>query len=168
MPVYVAESEERAREEPRESIMHLLRYIGDRLAASASTSGARAIENRAERGQKMQTIDYEEVLRERMIVGTPAGVIDRLQQLREQLGLNGILAELNPGSLIPHERVLEALRLLPGGHAAVQVMRSWRGSAICCEMAVAHAGEIVVRWLEYTRYAPNMTAVGFVQPGMLE
>jgi alkanesulfonate monooxygenase SsuD/methylene tetrahydromethanopterin reductase-like flavin-dependent oxidoreductase (luciferase family) len=112
VPVYVAESDERAREEPRESIMHLLRYIGDRLAASASASGARAIENRAERGQKMQTIDYEEVLRERMIVGTPAGVIDRLQQLREQLGLNGILAELNPGSLIPHERVLEALRLL--------------------------------------------------------
>jgi len=112
VPVYVAESDEKAREEPRESIMHLLRYIGDRLAASASASGARAIENRAERGQKMQTIDYEEVLRERMIVGTPAGVIDRLQQLRSELGLNGILAELNPGSLIPHERVLEALRLL--------------------------------------------------------
>ena len=112
VPVYVAATEERAREEPRESIMHLLRYIGDRLAASAMASGARAIENRAARGQKMQTIDYEEVLRERMIVGTPASVIDRLEQLREELGLNGILAELNPGSLIPHERVLEALRLV--------------------------------------------------------
>src|SRR5262249_27268776 len=67
VPVYVAATEEQAREEPRESIMHLLRYIGDRLAASASASGARAIENRAARGQKMQTIDYEEVLRERMI-----------------------------------------------------------------------------------------------------
>ena len=97
---------------PRESIMHLLRYIGDRLAASATASGARAIENRAERAAKMQSIDYEEVLRERMIVGTPARVIDRLEQLRGELGLNGILAELNPGSLIPHARVLEALRLL--------------------------------------------------------
>jgi hypothetical protein len=47
-----------------------------------------------------------------MIVGTPARVIDRLEQLRGELGLNGILAELNPGSLIPHARVLEALRLL--------------------------------------------------------
>jgi len=112
VPVYVAGTDEKAREEPRESIMHLLRYIGDRLAASASASGARAIENRAERGQKMQNIDYEEVLRERMIVGTPARVVERLQQLREELGLDGILAELNPGSLIPHERVLEALRLL--------------------------------------------------------
>ena len=52
----------------------------------------------------MQSIDYEEVLRERMIVGTPARVIDRLEQLRGELGLNGILGELNTGSLIPHTR----------------------------------------------------------------
>ena len=35
-----------------------------------------------------------------------------LQQVREVLGLDGILAELNPGSLIPHEQVMTALRLL--------------------------------------------------------
>jgi alkanesulfonate monooxygenase SsuD/methylene tetrahydromethanopterin reductase-like flavin-dependent oxidoreductase (luciferase family) len=112
VPVYVAETEEAAREEPRESIMHLLRYIGDRLAASATASGARAIENRAERGQKMQSIDYDEVLRERMIVGTPQRVVGRLKELQDVLGLDGILAELNPGSLIPHQRVMTALRLL--------------------------------------------------------
>jgi alkanesulfonate monooxygenase SsuD/methylene tetrahydromethanopterin reductase-like flavin-dependent oxidoreductase (luciferase family) len=112
VPVYVARTEEAAREEPRESIMHLLRYIGDRLQASAKSSGARAIENRAARGEKMQTIDYEEVLRERMIVGTPAQVVDRLTELKEQLGLDGILAELNPGSRIPHQRVMTALQLL--------------------------------------------------------
>ena len=106
------EADERAREEPRESIMHLLRYIGDRLTASANAEGARAIENRAERGARMHNIDYEEVLRERMIVGTPGRVVERLQELRETIGLDGILAELNPGSLIPHARVLEALRLL--------------------------------------------------------
>ena len=92
--------------------MHLLRYIGDRLAQSAGAQGTRAIENRAERGARMLSIDYDEVLRERMIVGTPQSVVARLQELREVIGLNGILAELNPGSLIPHERVLEALRLL--------------------------------------------------------
>lgn len=112
VPVYVAETEEAAREEPRESIMHLLRTIGDRLAQSAGAQGTRAIENRAERGAKMLSIDYDEVLRERMIVGTPASVVDRLQEIKETLGLDGILAELNPGSLIPHERVMTALRLL--------------------------------------------------------
>ena len=112
VPVYVAASDERAREEPRESIMHLLRTIGGRLAESATASGARALENRAERGARMQAIDYEEVLRERMIVGTPDRVVGRLRELHDELGLDGILAELNPGSLIPHDRVMEALRLL--------------------------------------------------------
>ena len=60
----------------------------------------------------MQNIDYEEVLRERMIVGTPGRVVERLQELQEVLGLDGILAELNPGSLIPHPKVMTALRLL--------------------------------------------------------
>jgi len=41
-------------------------------------------------------------------------VIARLQQLKDELGLVGILAELNPGSLIPHEREMTALRLLCG------------------------------------------------------
>jgi hypothetical protein len=32
--------------------------------------------------------------------------------LRREIGLDGILAELNPGSLIPHAQVMNALRLL--------------------------------------------------------
>ena len=43
---------------------------------------------------------------------TPAQVIDRLSELQDTLGLDGILAELNPGSRIPHEKVMTALRLL--------------------------------------------------------
>ena len=112
VPVYVAATDEKAREEPKESILHLLHTIGSRLEASAAGSGAREIENRAARGAKMQSIAYEDVLRERMIVGTPGRVVDRLKQLEEELGLDGILAELNPGSLVPHGRVMEALRLL--------------------------------------------------------
>ncbi len=112
VPVYVAATDEKAREEPRESILHLLHTIGSRLEASAAGAGARAVENRAARGAKMQSIAYEDVLRERMIVGTPGRVVDRLKQLEEELGLDGILAELNPGSLVPHAQVMEALRLL--------------------------------------------------------
>lgn len=112
VPVYVADTDEAAREEPRESILHLLHTIGANLAASAKLASARAIEDRAGRGARMLSIDYEEVLRERMIVGTPARVTDRLKEVQEVLGLDGILAELNPGSLVPHARVMEALRLL--------------------------------------------------------
>ena len=39
-------------------------------------------------------------------------MVDRLKEIQEELGLDGILAELNPGSLIPHAQVMTALRLL--------------------------------------------------------
>jgi alkanesulfonate monooxygenase SsuD/methylene tetrahydromethanopterin reductase-like flavin-dependent oxidoreductase (luciferase family) len=112
VPVYVAETAERARDEPEESIMRLLRYTGALIGESANRSGTRAIEQRAERAQHLQTVTYEEALRDKVIVGTPEAVADRLLALREELGLDGILAELNSGSLIPHERVMNALRLL--------------------------------------------------------
>jgi alkanesulfonate monooxygenase SsuD/methylene tetrahydromethanopterin reductase-like flavin-dependent oxidoreductase (luciferase family) len=112
VPVYVAKTDAQARDEPKESIMHLLRYIGDRFEDSAGRAGARVIEQRAERGQQLQASTYDEALRDRVVVGTPQRVIDQLEVLREKLGLDGILAELNSGGLIHHDRVMESLRLL--------------------------------------------------------
>jgi len=112
LPLYIAETREQARSEPEESVMHFYRWLGLQLEASASQAGARTIEGRAERGQRLQTITYDEALRDKVVVGTPDMVIDRLHGLREELGLDGILAEMNCGSLIPHERVMRSLKLL--------------------------------------------------------
>jgi alkanesulfonate monooxygenase SsuD/methylene tetrahydromethanopterin reductase-like flavin-dependent oxidoreductase (luciferase family) len=112
VPVYVADSYEQAIREPEHSIMHFYRYLGERLEDSAARPGARAIEQRAERGQRLRTITYEEARRDKIVVGTPEMVVDRLKQLQAELGLDGVLAELNCGSLIPHERVMHSLRLL--------------------------------------------------------
>jgi alkanesulfonate monooxygenase SsuD/methylene tetrahydromethanopterin reductase-like flavin-dependent oxidoreductase (luciferase family) len=109
VPVYIAETERQARDEPEASIMSFFRYLSGRLTDAAALPGADA---NAERGQRLQTVSYDEALRDKMIVGTPAAVIDRLTGFRETLGLDGILAELNPGGLIPQERVMNALRLL--------------------------------------------------------
>ena len=112
VPVYVAETEKKALEEPEESVMHFYKYLGARIEASAVMEGARAIENRAERGQRLQNIDYDEVIKSKIIVGTPAMVTDRLGQLREELGLSGILAELNCGMRIPAHQVLNSLQMM--------------------------------------------------------
>jgi len=45
-------------------------------------------------------------------LGTPQQVVDRLSELREKLGLSGILAEMNCGNRIPHQQVLTSLQLL--------------------------------------------------------
>ena len=112
VPVYIAATEKQAREEPRESVMHFYQYLGQRIEASAVMEGARAIENRAERGSRLQTIDYEEAMRTKIVVGTPAQVVDRLGVLKEELGLSGILAELNCGMRIPHHQVVNSLNLM--------------------------------------------------------
>jgi alkanesulfonate monooxygenase SsuD/methylene tetrahydromethanopterin reductase-like flavin-dependent oxidoreductase (luciferase family) len=112
VPVYIAETEHLARKEPHESVMFFYKYLGERIEASALQEGARAIENRAERGQRLQTIDYEDVLKSKIVVGTPAMVADRLAGLTETLGLSGILAEMNCGMRIPHDRVVRSLRLM--------------------------------------------------------
>jgi alkanesulfonate monooxygenase SsuD/methylene tetrahydromethanopterin reductase-like flavin-dependent oxidoreductase (luciferase family) len=114
VPVYIAATEKQAREEPHESVMFFYKYLGARIEASAVMEGARAIENRAERGQRLQTIDYEEALKSKIVVGTPAMVVDRLAALKETLGLTGILAEMNCGMRIPHDRVVNSLRLMCG------------------------------------------------------
>ena len=47
-----------------------------------------------------------------IVCGTPQQVSDRLNGLREELGLTGILAEMNCGNRIPHQQVLTSLQLL--------------------------------------------------------
>lgn len=111
-PVYVAETIEKARSEPEESIMYFYRYLGERLEDSATRAGVRAIEDRAARGRRLQTISYDEALRDKIIVGAPEQVTDRLMGLKEELGLDGILAEMNCGTKIPHDRVMKSLQLL--------------------------------------------------------
>ncbi len=112
VPVYVAATEQQAREEPRESVMFFYRYLGQRIEESATQEGARSLEQRAERGQRLMTIDYDEALKTKIVVGTPAMVVDRLAELKARLGLSGILAEMNCGMRIPHEHVVNSLQLM--------------------------------------------------------
>ena len=112
VPVYVAETEQRARDDPEQSIMSFYRWLGNQLTESAGLAGARALERRAERGEALQTISYADTLRDKVIIGTPGMVADKLKMLDAELGLNGILAELNCGRAIPNECVMHSLKLL--------------------------------------------------------
>ncbi len=112
VPTYVAETEARARAEAEESLMHFYREQAGRLRDSLSRAGTRAIEGRAERLKRIENLTYEEALTGQVLIGTPEIVTERLRMLQQEIGIDGILAELNCGGLIPHERVMAALRLL--------------------------------------------------------
>jgi alkanesulfonate monooxygenase SsuD/methylene tetrahydromethanopterin reductase-like flavin-dependent oxidoreductase (luciferase family) len=112
VPTYLAETEERARSEPKESLMHFYREQIERLRDSLTRAGTRAIEGRAERLARLEKLTYEEALTGQVLIGAPETVTQRLRDLQEELGVDGILAELNCGGLIPHQQVMTALRLL--------------------------------------------------------
>ncbi len=108
-PIYIAETDERARAEAEESVTHFYRLQYELIAESARRSGRQAFIDRAE---KLRTLTYADVLGANVIVGSPDTVATRLKELQAQIGFDGILAELNCGGLIPHARVMNALRLL--------------------------------------------------------
>src|SRR5437763_2650533 len=112
VPIYVGETAERARSEPEESIMHFFREQAARLRASAGRAGTSASAGRAERAAALDHLTYDDAIRGKIIIGTPARVADQLHALQEELGVDGILAELNTGGRIPHRHVVNPLRLL--------------------------------------------------------
>jgi alkanesulfonate monooxygenase SsuD/methylene tetrahydromethanopterin reductase-like flavin-dependent oxidoreductase (luciferase family) len=64
------------------------------------------------RVEQLREIDYDAALSTNALVGTPETVAERLRALQAEIGLSGILAELNCGGLVPHEQVLKAMELL--------------------------------------------------------
>ena len=129
VPAYLAETEEQAREEPRESLMHFYREQAQRLRDSLSRAGTRAIEGRAERLKRIENLTYEEALTGQVLVGTPgrsdgttAVVAGRARHRRHPGG-----AQLRRPGPAPagDDRVAAAL---PGSHAAVSL---GKGQATC-------------------------------------
>jgi alkanesulfonate monooxygenase SsuD/methylene tetrahydromethanopterin reductase-like flavin-dependent oxidoreductase (luciferase family) len=111
-PTYVAESEEKAREEPRESIRNFYRQQADLLEGAARLVDPETGKRRLARVEELRRRSYEDALAANVLYGTPERVADRLVELQEEIGLCGLLAELNCGGRIPHEQVVNALRLL--------------------------------------------------------
>ncbi len=112
IPVYVGETSQAARAEPEASIMPFYRELGAQIAKTATIAGVKAGENRGARAEALLNVTYEETLAQKVIVGSPGEVAARINELKETLGLDGILAEMNCGGLIPHDRVMSSIRLL--------------------------------------------------------
>jgi alkanesulfonate monooxygenase SsuD/methylene tetrahydromethanopterin reductase-like flavin-dependent oxidoreductase (luciferase family) len=112
IPVYVSPTEHGAREEPRASVAAFFARQTELARAAVGREGAGPVDRRRMVAERMAALSYEDVLARKVVFGTAAGVIDRLNGLREELGLDGIVAELNPGGLIAPELETRSLELL--------------------------------------------------------
>ena len=106
VPVYVAETTDKAHSEPEESARHALSYAAQELSQTAASVEAAA------RMHTMANTPYSEILANRVLFGTPDEIVDRLNGLQEEFGITGLVMECNYGGRIPYEQVINSLRLL--------------------------------------------------------
>ncbi len=106
VPVYVAESPEKARSEPEASAKAAIRYAATELSKTAATPEA------AENLRRVAASPYEEILSTRVVFGTPEEVTERFKKYQEDFGATGVVMEMNYGGQIPYNRVRNSLRLL--------------------------------------------------------
>ena len=116
IPVYAGETQQQALDEPLESISGYFGRMGTLYRESAGKAGPGANDPATElhqgRADRLAALSYEEMLETKIAFGTADGLVDRFTQLKEELGLDGVVAELNAGGLIPEERVLRSLRIM--------------------------------------------------------
>jgi alkanesulfonate monooxygenase SsuD/methylene tetrahydromethanopterin reductase-like flavin-dependent oxidoreductase (luciferase family) len=101
IPVYVSTTEEGAREEPRESLTSFFARQSELARSSVGRVGTGPTDRRQAQVERMANLTYDDILARKVVFGTAARVVDRLRELRAELGLDGIIAEVNPGGRIP-------------------------------------------------------------------
>ena len=111
-PTYLAETAEASRAQPRDSIMHFYQEQANLLEGAARLVDPETAARRMRRVRQLREIDYDEAISTNALIGTPDTIASRLRVLQAEIGLSGILAELNCGGLVPHDRVVTAMRLL--------------------------------------------------------
>ena len=112
VPAYIAPTDAQAREEAEPSLIHFYRQQAALLADSAKRPGVDGADKRAATARRLETMTYEDALKGTVLIGSPGSVAERLGALQEELGLDGVLMELNCGGRIPHANVMSALKLL--------------------------------------------------------
>jgi len=122
IPVYAARTQAAALEEPRESAMFYFGRQADLARSAVGRAGTGPAARVQARADRLASISYDDVLKTKVAFGSAGALVDRLRQLREELGLDGIVAELNPGGLIPLERVKRSLEIL--AHEVMPVLKN--------------------------------------------
>ena len=112
VPVYLGHTEKAAVEEPFESIQNYFGRMGRLYAADSGSAGIEHTELRDRRAARLAALSYNDILQTKVAFGSPERLVDRFSELREVLGLDGIVAELNAGGMIPHDIVTRNIRLL--------------------------------------------------------
>ncbi len=91
LSLHIADTDAQARAEAEASITLGYRALVSQLEGSPNARRRAELE-------EVRALTYDDILRDKVIVGSPEYAASRLRQLRDELGIDGILAELNFGA----------------------------------------------------------------------
>jgi len=111
IPIYGAPTAREAEEEPRESMTSFFQRHVELLKSGMGRDDTGSASRRAHLAEKTAKMTYEELLRTRVAFGTGAEMRERFAELREDLGLDGVIIELNPAGLLSMEQMLRSLKI---------------------------------------------------------
>ena len=100
IPIYAAPTDKAAREEPRDTITYYFERQANITLAPLGRAGTGPVEQRQTQAQRLSTLSYDAILARKVAFGTGPALVDRLGQLREELAVTGVAAELNPGGTV--------------------------------------------------------------------
>ncbi len=106
IPAYVADTDAQARSDPEASTLRAIQYAATQLSGSAASPEV------AERLRHAANTSYDDLLKQRLLYGTPEAVAARLHEYREELEISGVVLEMNYGGRIPYDQVINSIRLL--------------------------------------------------------
>jgi alkanesulfonate monooxygenase SsuD/methylene tetrahydromethanopterin reductase-like flavin-dependent oxidoreductase (luciferase family) len=121
IPVYAAPTAKAAVEEPYENITYFFRRHAELTRSRLGRADTGSEERNRARLEQVTTMSYEEILDKRVAFGTAPALVDRLRGLRQELGLSGMIIELNPGGLLDMEPMLRTLRIF--AHEVMPALR---------------------------------------------
>ena len=114
VPVYAADTQELALEEPRENITYYFERQARMVAASRASAGEAGSSTAGTEKTiaKLESLTYDDILKSRVAFGSASGLIDRFNEWGEVLGIDGVIAELNAGGMMTEAQVKHSLRII--------------------------------------------------------
>jgi alkanesulfonate monooxygenase SsuD/methylene tetrahydromethanopterin reductase-like flavin-dependent oxidoreductase (luciferase family) len=121
IPVYAAPTDKEAYEGPRENLTYFFQRHAELLRSGMGRGDTGPADRRQTKFDQVSTLTYDEILETRAVAGTAAGLVERLGGIGRDLALSGIVVELNPGGLLPMDKMLRTLRILT--HEVIPALR---------------------------------------------
>jgi alkanesulfonate monooxygenase SsuD/methylene tetrahydromethanopterin reductase-like flavin-dependent oxidoreductase (luciferase family) len=112
IPVYAAPTEREARQEFEAPLLAFCARQAEITRLGIGRPGADRADRKTFWADRLASIGYDEILRTRAVAGPAKLIAERLRAIRDDLRLDGVVAELDPGCSLPADKVQRSLRVL--------------------------------------------------------